>query len=75
MFHLYIITTKWYQTRGDLSMASNICRDLGMECSFQATGTTDTEVMREFINHAASAHKMEVLSADVIFKVQNVIKK
>ncbi len=56
-------------------MASNICRDLGMECSFQATGTTDTEIMREFIHHAASAHKMEVLSADVIFKVQNAIKK
>jgi predicted small metal-binding protein len=30
--------------------------------------------MKEFIDHAASAHKMEVLSAGVIFKVQNAIK-
>jgi predicted small metal-binding protein len=46
-----------------------------MECSFQATGTTDNEMMREGINHEASAHKMEVLSADIIFKVQDAIKK
>jgi len=56
-------------------MTSNICRDLGMECSFQDTGTTDNKIMREFIDHAASVHKMEVLSADIIFKVQNAIKK
>ena len=52
-----------------------ICRDLGMDCSYQATGTADNEIMREFIDHAASAHKMHVLSADVILKVQNAIKK
>ena len=77
--YLYNITTKWYQTiivpEIGLSMTLHICRDLGMECLFQATGTTDNEIMREFIDHAASAHKMEVLSADVIFKVQNAIKK
>ena len=31
--------------------------------------------MKEFIDHAASVHRMEVLSADVILKVQNAIKK
>ena len=56
-------------------MGLNICRDLGMDCSFQATGTTDNKIMKEFIDHAASAHKMEVLSADIILKVQNAIKK
>jgi len=56
-------------------MTLYICRDLGMECSFQAKGTTGNEIMREFIDHAASAHKMEVLSADVIFRVQKAIKK
>jgi predicted small metal-binding protein len=79
MIYLYDITTKWY-LKGNCAkawsaMTSNICRDLGMECSFQDTGTTDNKIMREFIDHAASVHKMEVLSADIIFKVQNAIKK
>ena len=46
-----------------------------MDCSFQAAGTTDTGIMKEFIDHAASAYKMEVLSAEIIFKVQNGMKK
>ena len=35
------------------------CRDPGMECAFQMTKTTDNEIMREFIDHTASAHKTE----------------
>jgi len=46
-----------------------------MDCSFQSTETTANKIMREFIDHAASAHKMEVLSAEVILKVQRSIKK
>jgi len=46
-----------------------------MEYSYQTTGTTDNEIMRKFIDHAASEHKMEVMSADIIFKVQNAINK
>jgi predicted small metal-binding protein len=56
-------------------MASLICKDLGMDCSFEATGTTEREVMRQFIDHAESAHKMSVLSPDIIFRVQKAIKK
>jgi len=52
-----------------------ICKDLGIDCTFQAAGTSDTEIMKEFIDHAASAHKMDVLSAEIIFKVQSAIKK
>ena len=58
-----------------LPVGLKICKDLGMDCSFQASGTTDSKIMKEFIDHAASAHKMEVLSAEIIFKVQNAIKK
>jgi len=56
-------------------VGQKICRDPGMDCSFQAAGTTDTGIMKEFIDHAASAYKMEVLSAEIIFKVQNGMKK
>jgi predicted small metal-binding protein len=56
-------------------MASFMCKDLGMECSFEAKGTNDREIMRQFINHAESAHKMLVLPADVIYQIQKSIKK
>ncbi|MCK9590563.1 MAG: DUF1059 domain-containing protein [Methanoregula sp.] len=55
-------------------MASFTCRDIGIDCPFEAQATTDHELMRKFIDHAESDHKMQVLSADVILKVQNAIK-
>lgn len=33
----------------------------------------ETTVMQNIRNHAETAHKMHVLSADVIFKVQNPV--
>ena len=56
-------------------MTLYICKDLGMDCSFEATGTTDNEIMRKFIDHAESAHNMNVLTADVIYRVGKAIKK
>ncbi len=56
-------------------MASFMCKDLGMDCSFEAKGTDNREIMRQFIDHAESEHKMSVLAADVIYKVQQSIKK
>jgi predicted small metal-binding protein len=52
----------------------SICKDLGYNCSFEATGTTNNEVMRKFIDHVESAHNMDVLTADVIYRVQKSIK-
>jgi len=60
---------------GRLPMALCICKDLGIDCSFEATGTSDNEIMRKFIDHAGSAHNMDLLTADVIYRVQKVIKK
>jgi len=56
-------------------MPSFMCKDIGIDCPFEAHGTTNPELMRKFIDHAEPAHKMHVLSADIIFKVQNAIKK
>jgi predicted small metal-binding protein len=46
-----------------------------MDCPFEAEGTTNHELMRKFIDHAESAHKMQVLPADIIFKVQKAMRK
>jgi len=56
-------------------MPSIMCKDIGIDCPFEAHGATNHELMRKFIDHAEPAHKMPVLSADFIFKVQNAIKK
>jgi predicted small metal-binding protein len=56
-------------------MGSLHCKDLGMNCSFTATGTTEQDIMRQFIEHAESAHKMSVFSADFLYRVQKAIKK
>jgi predicted small metal-binding protein len=57
------------------SMASFTCRDIGIDCPFEAHAITDQELMRKFIDHAESDHKMQVLSADVILRIQNAIKR
>jgi len=56
-------------------MVSFTCRDLGMDCSFETTGTTESEIMKKFIDHAESAHNMPVLTADIMLKVTKAIKK
>jgi predicted small metal-binding protein len=60
---------------GDKSMASFSCKNLGMDCSFEATGTTENELLKKFAEHAAPAHNMSVLPADIIYKFQKSIKK
>jgi len=62
-------------TGSSRAMAFCVCKSLGMDCSFEVTGTTDNEVMRKFIDHAGSAHKMDPLTADVIYRVQQAIKR
>jgi predicted small metal-binding protein len=51
------------------------CRDIGMDCSFEAHGSTKPELMRKFIDHAESTHSMQVLAADIILNVYNAITK
>jgi predicted small metal-binding protein len=46
-----------------------------MKCSFKADGATTQELMKKIIDHAETAHNMQVLTADVIFQVQKAIKK
>jgi predicted small metal-binding protein len=51
------------------------CNDIGNDCWFEAQGFSKTEIMRKFIEHAKKTHKMDFLSAEIILKVDNVIKK
>jgi predicted small metal-binding protein len=57
------------------SMVSLHSRDLGMDHSFELTGTNEREVMRKFIEYTETELKMPVLTADTIYRVQMAIKK
>ena len=56
-------------------MLSFLCKDIGMDCNFEAHGYNEMELMRDFIRHAEPAHNLPVLPAEVIAKVQKAIKK
>jgi predicted small metal-binding protein len=56
-------------------MMSLNCRDLGLDSTYELTGTSEPEIMRKFISYAESELKMPVLTADTIFRVQKTIKK
>ena len=51
------------------------CQDIGLNCSCKIYGSTAQEIMKQFIDHAETAHNMQFLSADVIFKMQKAINK
>lgn len=41
------------------------CRDLGMDCEFQAHGKTDDEVMRHAAQHAKEKHGLATIPPDL----------
>ena len=51
------------------------CRDIGIDLPVELTGSTEQEIMRQFISYAETELKMPVLSCDTIFRVQRAIRK
>lgn len=56
-------------------MPSFACKDLGMDCPFQATAKTEAELMEKIKDHAGKAHNMKEMPADMVDKVKKAIKK
>jgi predicted small metal-binding protein len=56
-------------------VVSFCCRDIGMDCSFESTGSTESGVLKEFILHAELSHDLDVLPAELLFKIKGSIKK
>jgi predicted small metal-binding protein len=50
------------------------CRDVGVDCDFEARGQTEQEVLRECTEHARSAHGMEEIPAELVAKVKAAIR-
>ena len=56
-------------------MAKSICcRDVGVDCDFQATGETVEEVMTQCAAHAKSAHGIDEIPPELAAKVQGAVR-
>lgn len=57
-------------------MPSFKCKDLGMNCPFEATAKNEEELMKKITEHAAKAHNMKApFSPDMMAKIKKAIKK
>jgi predicted small metal-binding protein len=55
-------------------MPSFKCKDIGMECKFEATASTQDELMQKIATHAASAHDMKTVPPETMSAIKKAIK-
>jgi predicted small metal-binding protein len=51
------------------------CKDIGLDCPFEATAATEDELMKKISAHAASVHNMKTVPPDMMAKIKKAIKK
>ncbi len=50
------------------------CRDVGMDCDFEARGKSVEEIMQKAAKHAKEDHGMDEIPEEVVAKVQAAIR-
>jgi predicted small metal-binding protein len=50
------------------------CRDVGLDCDFQARGTTEEEVLQKAVVHARTAHHLTEMPSELASKVRAAIR-
>ena len=55
-------------------MVSFKCKDIGMDCPFEATAANVQELDNKIVKHAHDAHKIESLDKDMWMKICRVEK-
>ena len=50
------------------------CRDVGMDCDFEARGETEQDVLDQCAEHAKSAHGMDGIPPELAQKVHASIR-
>jgi predicted small metal-binding protein len=51
------------------------CRDVGVDCDFEARGATEQEVLDKAAEHGRTAHGIEVLPPELVEKVRAAIRE
>jgi len=49
------------------------CREVGVDCDFEARGESEAEVLQQCAEHAKSAHGMDQIPPELAAKVQSSI--
>lgn len=50
------------------------CKDIGMDCGFEARSDSKDSLMEKIVSHAKEAHNMHTIPPDIAGKVQAAIK-
>lgn len=50
------------------------CRDIGMDCDFEAHAETEEEILKQAAEHAEKVHNMKEIPQEVLAKVQAAIR-
>ncbi len=50
------------------------CRDVGVDCDFEARGATEQEIMDQCAEHAKSAHGMDEIPPELAIRVRAAIR-
>ena len=57
-------------------MAKTIrCKDVGMDCDFEARAETEEELLKKVAEHAGTTHNMTEIPEDVLSKVRAAIRE
>ena len=51
------------------------CREVGVDCDFEARGETEQEVLDKCAEHGRTAHGMQELSPELVAKVRAAIRE
>jgi predicted small metal-binding protein len=51
-----------------------LCRDVGMDCPFEAHAETEEELMQKIAEHGRAAHSITEISPEMMEKVKQAIK-
>lgn len=49
------------------------CREVGVDCDFEAKGNSVEEIMQQAARHAKEAHGMDSIPPELVEKVQKAI--
>ncbi|MFB3916972.1 MAG: DUF1059 domain-containing protein [Terriglobales bacterium] len=51
------------------------CRDVGVDCDFEARGESEQEILNQCTEHARSAHGMSAIPPELAAKVRAAIRE
>ena len=51
------------------------CRDIGVDCEFEARGATEVEILQKCSEHGRSAHGIQELTPELLMLVLGAIRE